>query len=55
MQDEFRIYLELTEWKKVLRFARTRKMKIRGKNGPEVKIQRVKRKSDFDFDLGCFI
>ena len=55
MQDEFRIYLKLTKWETTLWFARTRQMKIKGKNGPQVKIQRVKGKSNFDFDLEYFI
>ena len=37
MQDEFKNYLELTEGRTELRNARTGQMKIRVKNGSEVK------------------
>ena len=55
MQEEFKSYLELTEWRTELRFARMGQMKIRVKNGSEVKNAKGKRYNEFDFDLICFI
>ena len=55
MQDEFKSYLKLTGGRTELRCARTGQMKIRVKNGSEVKNPKGKRYNEFDFDLIFFI
>ena len=49
MQDEFKSYLELTGGRTELQCAHIGQMKIRVKNGLEVKILKSKGYNEFDF------